>query len=178
MIVGKEEAARDAIEREVFAEKHVVHPGRRIDLDLDAIAGGSAKVEYAVYEKTRRLAKLIWHDFLEVLRVDPDDRFRQAQSAFDFLQANFMMREIVNDGAAADAFVAHDMQIGHGERSVLEANPGARFIHRGAAKTGPLSADVPIANPGFRVAPVAMNGEANQWRARPLPFCQEMCQLR
>jgi hypothetical protein len=74
-----------------LAEENVIHPGGRIDLDLDVVVR-AAEMEHTVDDQVRRLAEFVIDDF-EIFGVDPDDRLRQAQVAADVFEANFMVRK-------------------------------------------------------------------------------------
>src|SRR5882724_252996 len=175
-MVGEEKPAGDPVERQGLIEKAVIHPGRRIDLDLDVVVL-AMKMKDAVDDEVRWMPEFVVDDFLEIFRIDPDDRFGQSKRALNVFKADFVVREIVGDRAGARPFIANDAEIVEIERAVFETQDRAGFVHPGAAETRPLRRDRTITDPGFRVATRAADGETNRGRAAPFPLREKTAEL-
>src|SRR6476646_7231523 len=132
------------------------------------------EMKYAVHHQIWRMAKLVVDDFLKILRVHPDDRFRQLEPAFDFLEPDFVMREVVGDRSGPDAFVANNAKIVQIERAIFEPEDRARFIHPRATKPRPLGSDAALPGPGLGIASPAVQGETNGRRPAPFPFREKI----
>src|ERR1041385_6470473 len=134
-------------------------------------------MEDAVHDEARRTAEFVIDDFLEIFRIDPDDRFGQSKRALDIFEAHFVVREIVSDRSGARPFVANDAEIVQIQRAVFETQSRAGYVHPGAAETRPLRCDGAIADPGFRVATRAADRETNRRRPAPFPFREKTAEL-
>ncbi len=73
-IVREEKTPGNAIDRQRLAKKDVIHSGGRIDRQFEVIVR-RAEMNDAVHHDVGRLAELVGRDFLEELRLDPEDRF-------------------------------------------------------------------------------------------------------
>ena len=82
-IIGKEQSCGDAIEGQSFSKEIVVHPVRTVDRNLEMRVLAAAKLIYAIGGDSGRVAKFVRHNGLPNLRVNPKNRFRWIQKAFD-----------------------------------------------------------------------------------------------
>src|SRR5437762_10793005 len=111
MIVREKKSSGDFMEGQSFAQKNVIHPARRIDIDLESRAGAAVKLINAVRRNRRRLMKFVRRDVFRQVGIDPKTYFGRANIRFDIREANFVFGEVVSKSSGANAFVARDAEI-------------------------------------------------------------------
>ena len=131
----------------------------------------------AVDDEVRWMPEFVVDDFLEIFRIDPDDRLRQSKRALDVFKADFVVGEIVGDRAAARPFIANDAEIVEIERAVFETQDRAGFVHPRAAETRPLRRDRTVTDPGLRITTRTAYRQTNGGRAAPFPFREKTAEL-
>src|SRR5216684_3603958 len=178
MIVGEKKSSGDSVERQSLAEKNVIHPGRRIDIDLKLRARSAAKLISTVCRDCRRLTKFVRRDILGQIRIDPKGDFRRANIRFDVRNADFVFGKVVSKSSGANAFVAHDPEIFISDRAVRKMHFPGSAVHPLTAKPGAIERDVSVALPAFRMSIFSANSELNHWRARAFPFPKKFLYLR
>ena len=82
-IIGEQQSCGDAIERQGFPKEIVLHPVRVVDRNLEMRVLAAAKLVYAIGGHGRRMAKFVRDNGFPNLRVNPKNRLRWMQRAFD-----------------------------------------------------------------------------------------------
>src|SRR5438105_9124462 len=70
-IVGEKKFSGDLVEGQSLAQKNVIHPGRRIDIDLKSRSFAVAKLIDAVRRDCRRLTKFVRRNVFREIGIDP-----------------------------------------------------------------------------------------------------------
>src|SRR5438046_8882171 len=71
MIVREKKSSGDFMEGQSFPQKNVIHPARRIDIDLESRAAAAVKLINAVCRDRRRLLKCVRRDGVRAAGLGP-----------------------------------------------------------------------------------------------------------
>src|SRR5437667_6369995 len=72
-IIGDKQSPRDAVERQRFAEKHVIHSTGAIHLDLQTRVLAAAKLVNAIRAEIRRTVEFVRHNSFPNLWLNPEN---------------------------------------------------------------------------------------------------------
>src|SRR5205085_7364799 len=77
MIVGEKKSSGNFMERQSLAQKNVIHPTQRIDIDFKPRAFAAGKLIDTVRRDCRRLTKFVRRDVFRQIGIDPETYFRR-----------------------------------------------------------------------------------------------------
>ena len=177
-VIGKKQLPRDAIERQHFVDKGVVHSARCIDVDLQMGLFAAAELHDAVRGHVRRAMEAIRDNELPKLGLDPHDRFRWLQGRLHIGDADFAAARDVTHSASADPLVPRDAQLFQRPVAITESEIWrwrCSSRRRGSASGRARACRRRARWPG-RGSPHGC--QANVRRALPFPFAEERLETR